>query len=274
MNINRKKRKVWFALLPVIAIAAFFLLSNILSYGVLALFMNVLRMSANQFAKFSYLAEVLVGIILIILFFAVYKVAFLKDMPKEKTATNAKDALRSVAAGFGVSGVSYLWILLAERIPLLSSSLAAMNRANAEMSGGGVMGVILMAVIVAPLLEEVLFRGIVFRSMEKIRAGWIPVLLSAVIFGAYHMNLVQAVYATGMGIVAAVVYAKTRNLLYPILVHLANNLIGAIQSFAPSEAGITAINIFTVVMIIPMFYVICASLKRKGDGETVSDTGA
>ena len=77
------------------------------------------------------------------------------------------------------------------------------------------------------------------------------------------MNMVQAVYATFMGIVAAIIYEKTNNLMYPILVHVANNLIGAIQSFISSETGVFILNMVSLVMIIPMCCVIYRLLKRN-----------
>lgn len=106
--------------------------------------------------------------------------------------------------------------------------------------------------IAAPLLEEVLFRGIVFRSLEKVLPAWVSIALLAILFGAYHMNPAQAVYATGMGIAAGILYDKTDCLLYPILVHAANNFIGAMQSFIPSKAGTWIIDMACLAMIIPM----------------------
>ncbi len=91
---------------------------------------------------------------------------------------------------------------------------------------------------------QILFRGIVFRSMQKVFPVWISVILSAAMFGAYHMNIVQAVYATFMGIIAAIIYDKTNHLIYPILVHAANNFVGVIQTSVPSETEIFIINIF------------------------------
>ena len=180
-----------------------------------------------------------------------------------RTAPNLKDSAISLVAGAGVSGVSYLWIMLAEKIPALQKSLAAMDAANKEIEGGSSLGLILIAVVAAPLIEEILFRGIVFRSMRKVIPGCIPIILSATMFGAYHMNIAQAVYATFMGIVAAIIYEKTNNLMHPILVQVANNLIGAIQSFIPSKTGVFIVNMVSLAMIIPMCYVIYRFLKHN-----------
>ena len=64
-----------------------------------------------------------------------------------------------------------------------------------------------------------------------------------------------------MGIAAGILYEKKRNLLFPILVHFANNLITMLQGFAPSEVN-ELISIFILIMIAPAGYVVCRSLKQ------------
>ena len=95
-------------------------------------------------------------------------------------------------------------------------------------------------------------------SIEKVDA----ILISSVLFGAYHLNIVQATYATLMGIVAAIIYEKKKNLAFPIFVHFANNFVAMVQSFSPQKIdGI--INIFSVIMMIPLGYIIYRLLKDK-----------
>ena len=65
-----------------------------------------------------------------------------------------------------------------------------------------------------------------------------------------------------MGIVAGIVYEKKKNLLFPILVHVANNLIAMVQGFVPSGVD-EMINIFVLIMIIPLGYVIYRLLRHK-----------
>ena len=147
-------QKIWFILLPILAIAFHFFSYNLLLSMVYDLFLNVLKVPTGQFMKFSYLAEVLVCVILILIFFIVYKVAFKKAPERVKTPLNLKGSAISLAAGTGVSGFSFLWVLLAEKIPALSSSLAAMDAMTNDVGGGSSLGTILLAVIAAPLLEE------------------------------------------------------------------------------------------------------------------------
>ncbi len=119
----------------------------------------------------------------------------------------------------------------------------------------------MIAVIAAPVVEKILFRGIVFRSMRKFSPAWAAILMSSVLFGVYHLNIVQAVYATLMGVAAGILYERKRNLLFPILVHFANNLITMLQDFTPSGAG-ELISIFILIMIAPAGYVVCRSLRQ------------
>lgn len=97
--------------------------------------------------------------------------------------------------------------------------------------------------------------------MRKFIPAWAAILISSVLFGYYHLNIAQVVYATLMGIAAGILYEKKRNLLFPILVHFANNLITMLQGFAPSEAN-ELISIFILIMIAPAWYVICHSLRQ------------
>lgn len=256
-------RRFCFLLLPILAIALHYGMSGILLYGFYSFFTNVLQLTHKQFAAFYGWTEIFVNFVLIILFFAVYRWVFQRDRGEKSGLPDAKGTAMSLIAGAGISGVSYLWIMLAKNIPAFQESLSAMEAANKSIESGSGLELILTVVIVAPLIEELLFRGIVFRSLQKVFPAWISIMLSATMFGAYHINLVQAVYATFMGIVAGIIYHKTNRLIYPMIVHAANNFIGAMQSFIPSNAGSLMVDVFSLIMIIPMCYTIYHLLKNN-----------
>lgn len=91
---------------------------------------------------------------------------------------------------------------------------------------------ILLAVIMAPLFEEIVFRGIIQKGL--INKGLKPktaIIISAVIFGLVHGNPWQFVGAVLLGSVLGLVYYKTKSLLLPILLHAFNNLCSAILIF-------------------------------------------
>lgn len=78
--------------------------------------------------------------------------------------------------------------------------------------------------ILAPLGEETVFRGIVYGKLKRISNVPIAVVVSGLAFGLFHGNLVQAVYATVLGIVLALVYEIYDSLLASMLFHAIANL--------------------------------------------------
>jgi len=91
---------------------------------------------------------------------------------------------------------------------------------------------VITAVIMAPIFEEIIFRGIMQKGM--INNGvepWKAILLSSILFGLIHGNPWQFVGATLLGCVLGLVYYKTKSLLLPMLLHGFNNLCSAILFF-------------------------------------------
>ncbi len=129
-----------------------------------------------------------------------------------------------------------------------------------DFSLGHPVAVFAAIVIVAPIFEEVLFRGVFFRLFERsgVRLFW-TVILTSVLFGAFHLNLVQGVYAGVLGLLIALALVYTNSLWIPIIIHFANNLHAYINGFDPilnfyeSQPGISlAISLISVVVLIPL----------------------
>lgn len=92
----------------------------------------------------------------------------------------------------------------------------------------------LIAVVIAPLVEEVLFRGVLVNRWGVkwgLRTG---IVASSVLFGVLH--LIDTVGGTIFGLVTAVLYLRTRTLIVPIALHAANNAVYAVAELMfPSE---------------------------------------
>lgn len=76
----------------------------------------------------------------------------------------------------------------------------------------------------SPLAEELVFRGMIFRTLRKGFSFLPAALISGILFGAYHMNWVQGVYAGALGVLLAFTYEKTNSLLGCYLFHFFFNL--------------------------------------------------
>ena len=77
----------------------------------------------------------------------------------------------------------------------------------------------------APIFEEILFRGLIMRSLEPYGKR-MSILVSALLFGFFHGNPVQAPYAALVGMVLGYV-AMEHNIIWAMVLHMFNNLIFA-----------------------------------------------
>ena len=94
---------------------------------------------------------------------------------------------------------------------------------------------ILAAGIMAPVLEEIVFRGILFGNYRSSIGAWPAIILSSVIFGLMHYNLVQFVYAFFLGVFFAYLMEKTGELWTCVLAHVVANM----YSLLATQFGIT-----------------------------------
>lgn len=83
---------------------------------------------------------------------------------------------------------------------------------------------LISVVILAPLLEEIIFRKIVFKRLNLKLSFITSAVISSAIFGIGH-ELLAILGAIVFGVTCCVLYRKYNNLLVPIAVHFVNNLI-------------------------------------------------
>lgn len=98
-----------------------------------------------------------------------------------------------------------------ELVTLLSQSLS--------LPLGVLLALLAVAVIIAPLAEELLFRGLLYRFLKsRMSARW-AMVASSVCFGAIHFNVSSFIPLTFFGMVLVRAYERTGSLKVPILMH-------------------------------------------------------
>jgi membrane protease YdiL (CAAX protease family) len=83
--------------------------------------------------------------------------------------------------------------------------------------------VIIVAVIIGPFIEEFLFRGLILRAFLTRYSIAKSVLLSALLFGIYHLDIYTFPSAFLFGVFSGWLFTKTRSLLPCIFIHAINN---------------------------------------------------
>ena len=118
-----------------------------------------------------------------------------------------------------------------------------LDMANSLNSSGddiftNTVSVFILTVITAPILEELLFRVVIFKRLSRIFDVYIGMIFSSILFGILHVEL-AVVGAIIFGIANCILYLKYRNILIPMTVHFLNNLIVSIPSLFTSSDSIT-----------------------------------
>lgn len=111
-------------------------------------------------------------------------------------------------------GLNVLFHLLG----ITESSRAFTETANAQFGVDLIAGLFLYGVL-SPLAEEAVFRGLIFNRMKRCFHYSIALVVSSLLFGCYHGNIVQAVYGTILGVIIAFVYEGFGSFAAPFLFH-------------------------------------------------------
>ena len=120
-------------------------------------------------------------------------------------------------------GAQFVTMVWAEGVEALVQkagiSLAREREAASGANGTGTM--MFYTLVVAPMIEEIVFRGYVLKGLKKY-GNSSAIFISALLFGLYHANLIQMVFAFLMGLLLGYVAAEY-SVHLTILLHMANN---------------------------------------------------
>lgn len=125
----------------------------------------------------------------------------------------------------------------------------------ADLMNGAPALVIINAVIAAPVFEELMFRGMIYRGIRNAAGFWPAAVISSAFWGALHMNFVQGVAVFLMGILFAFIYEVFRNIWITVIIHAANNAVGLmttgnIGSIMPNEVAMIILCIVELAITI------------------------
>jgi len=90
----------------------------------------------------------------------------------------------------------------------------------------------ILTALIAPILEEIVFRKIIFGTLYKRTNFFIAGLISALIFGFVHGEPQHILIYASMGFVFAFLYVKTKRIIVPIIAHMAMNSLVVITQYS------------------------------------------
>lgn len=130
---------------------------------------------------------------------------------------------------FLVRIVSFFYVIIAQRVGLEETQDIA--RQIPEAFGTGTTGFIIafmMVVVLAPVVEELFFRGFLYQALRQRWGANVAIVASGVLFSLAHFSLFLLVPIAVIGFSLAYLYERTDSLGPPIMLHALNNLISVV----------------------------------------------
>ena len=226
------KKKILFLLFPIALWIANEYLTNIF-YIIPKMLLTYLPLSDDFINRSASFIDASISISLIIVYLILYKLMFREKLEPEVRLSKPQSTLFTIIISFGVGGVSTIWLDLFQYISThfqtLSEQVDDFSTLYDDMEQSPYIWTLLAIAIVGPIVEEIMFRGLIYRSLEKaIETPWIPIVISGVMFGVWHGSFIQGVYTAILGIILAYYYKKTRSLFLVIMVHIINNFLSTL----------------------------------------------
>ena len=147
--------------------------------------------------------------------------------------------LLGLVTGLGLVLISMVLALLTSQLiqslgdqaePQKLVTLIAEESAKQENIGTLIFFVV-MAVVVAPIAEEILFRGILYPAVKQLGHPRVAVIGTALLFALFHVNLLTFASLTAVALALIALYEFTDNLLAPITAHAVFNASNLIMLF-------------------------------------------
>lgn len=155
-----------------------------------------------------------------------------------------------------------------EGYPLLEDYYNQLERIFIEVLGEPISGFLTICIL-APILEEFIFRGIILRGLLNGRNNpWISIGFTALLFGLAHLNPWQLVGAGLLGFIFGFVYWRTQSLWFCMFLHFVNNSIAFVITMQTQDLESTifephlALLGVSVIAIAGLIYLILKNTKE------------
>ena len=130
----------------------------------------------------------------------------------------------------------------------------------------------LVICILAPLVEELVFRGAILKALlQGCQSHWFAIAISALIFAIVHFNPIQMPHAFLMGLLLGWMYYRTHSVIPGILVHWVNNTVAYVMYnlgyrnltdiWGTNTTSITLAVVFSVLIFIPAIFQLNLRMK-------------
>lgn len=170
---------------------------------------------------------------------------------------------------FGIAASTVVGVVW-EILPFPEWAWEIYNETVADMLAGEDLMTYLAVVLMAPIVEELLCRAVCIGQFSRLIPKWVALLVSSLIFGVMHGNLIQGTYAFVCGLILGLIYLRYGSVTASILFHMGFNAASYLLSLIPEEdvfLSLLAIVLSFAVFAASSVYVFLDTRKQKPEKE-------
>lgn len=238
--------------LVTVAVTAIITIWSILNGG--GLDQNALLTDVLAYTPHITLFSAVLTLIILAIFFLARK----KKLFAEVGLVRTKPSL--VGAAAAITPALYVVVIVVMGF-LPEALLEDYAQASAGLDDTGLF-TLLATVIAAPIVEEVIFRGLIQSRLARAMPGWLAAVIAALVFGLCHGQIVWATYAFVLGLFFGWMRLRSGSILPSLAAHFVFNLIG---HFAVVLEG--AVPDWAILVGLLVISAIACLLTRRGLGE-------
>ena len=147
-----------------------------------------------------------------------------KEMKSVRELRDASSISSSIAWAIGGVFLAFFAQTIAANIEnLLGIEMGSENTQDIMMLIQTFPAVIIVSSIIGPILEEIVFRKIIFGALHKRFNFFLSALFSSIIFSLAHTEVEHTLLYSAMGFTFAFLYVKTKRIIVPIFAHVSMN---------------------------------------------------
>ncbi|QYE98705.1 CPBP family intramembrane glutamic endopeptidase [Paraclostridium sordellii] len=218
-----------------------------------------LSMKYKESFKLVTITVVLMDVLLVLTCrFISSKIKFSESVIKFKAQSKLKNLIYSISLILGYILIKCLIIYTLSEI----SYFRELNHyesffVDSYLKHGKLIGyviIFLQIIIVGPILEEILFRGILLKSLlnKYYEKPFKAIIYSSVVFAIIHMNLIQSITALLGAFILGIIYYYTRSIKICIFLHIINNFLAIVR--IPTNSLIAVIYLILGLYLINIGY--------------------
>ena len=177
-----------------------------------------------------------------------------KGTTRERVLPDNNDCLLIVLSGASLA-LAMNNMIAVTPLPVLFTGY---EETNEIIYSGSLLLQILSAGIFACIVEELCVRGVIYGRLKQYFSKKNAMIISALIFGVYHLNVVQGVYAFVLGFYFVWLYERYQSLWAPCIAHISANLfvilLAGSQVFQKLLENLVGFSLITCISLLIFYY--------------------